>query len=197
MPRIPEGLLDSIIFLYQSEEDAASGAPGQLTEDRPAGGTGFLVQDPEEPRCIFVVTCQHVIAHGATVIRANLADSTRTISGAREDWIPHPAGDDLAVRVLLRDEELASLGLPFDILLWPTWREWEPERSRVFGPGRKFSSSVASFITKAVSGTCPRFASGTSLRCLGRLSIHPGELARRRSWLRHDRTADTAARRSS
>lgn len=68
-------------------------------------------------------------------MRINTPDATVTIPGSVADWLIHPDGDDLAVRVIERTDELADLGIPFDLLLWPTWTEWEPERHKLFGPG--------------------------------------------------------------
>jgi hypothetical protein len=94
MPRIPDGALRQIIYLYPSVVDAAQG------ERR--GGSGFLVTLPSMiiPRSgvLFAVTNAHVIENGHTVIRLNTKDGRfDTFDFSEQDWILHHDRDDLAI----------------------------------------------------------------------------------------------------
>jgi hypothetical protein len=57
LPRIPDFLLDSVIYLYSSRQNAQNGVK--------VGGTGFLVREsasmPGAPPAIYAVTNSHVI----------------------------------------------------------------------------------------------------------------------------------------
>jgi len=95
MPRIPDNLLDCVLYLYASEVDAASGAR--------SGGSGFLVSVPPEkegaPAALYAVTNSHVIREGASpVVRLNTrAGQAEVIPLTADQWHHHPDGDDLAV----------------------------------------------------------------------------------------------------
>jgi hypothetical protein len=95
MPRIPDTLLDCVIYLYETEMDAQSGSR--------AGGTGFLVSIPAEtegaPAALYAVTNSHVIREGnSPVVRLNTQDGrTEVISLTTDQWHHHPDGDDIAV----------------------------------------------------------------------------------------------------
>jgi hypothetical protein len=60
VPRIPDQLLDSVIYLYRCRQDAESGER--------TGGTGFLVSEPATvpgaPATLYAVTNSHVIREG-------------------------------------------------------------------------------------------------------------------------------------
>jgi hypothetical protein len=95
MPRINDQILDSILYLYPSVEDAKSGEK--------VGGAGFLVSVRSKERLwIYAVTNNHVIQEaGASVIRLNVrAGGMDIIPLAINHWKPHPDGDDLAVAQL-------------------------------------------------------------------------------------------------
>lgn len=95
MPRIPDSLLDSVIYLYKSEMDAQSGSH--------AGGTGFLVSVAAEtegaPSALYAVTNSHVIREGkAPMVRLNTQGArAEVIRLTTDQWHHHPDGDDIAV----------------------------------------------------------------------------------------------------
>lgn len=98
MPRIDEGFLQCVVYLYKSPEDAVKGIK--------AGGTGFIVRynlAKNNLKMYFVVTNAHVIggisAPGA--VRFNTKDGRTSISQVyKSDWICHPSGDDIAIASL-------------------------------------------------------------------------------------------------
>jgi hypothetical protein len=93
--RLPDQVLDSVIYLYQSAADAEAGEA--------VGGTGFLVGVPttlgENLYFIYAVTVSHVINEGQSpVIRLNTKDGDKdVIDVSASDWVHHQDGDDLAV----------------------------------------------------------------------------------------------------
>lgn len=92
MPRIDDGLLDSIVYLFPSEAAAEDGEK--------LGGSGFLygVKIPETRFvALFVVTNRHVVENGSMTVRLNTVDGRKDsipLDGA--EWFYHPDGDDLA-----------------------------------------------------------------------------------------------------
>ena len=74
MPRIPDIILNSIVYLDRDEDEAETGAE--------AGGSGFLLMTPSRANLvsanarnaahIYVVTNAHVVANGSPVVRVNL-----------------------------------------------------------------------------------------------------------------------------
>jgi len=97
MPEIEQRLLDSVIYLYPTQEDARAGGV--------SGGSGFLlsVDLPDHPGMIalYAVTNAHVIGGGATVIRLNAGDAdVKTIPYQDAHWQRHPNGDDVAAAFL-------------------------------------------------------------------------------------------------
>jgi hypothetical protein len=95
VPRIMDWILDCVVYLYPSAQDAEAGEA--------AGGTGFLVLVPSEMHSdygfAYCVTNSHVIREaGSPVIRLNTKDGGRDIIESGQDgWIHHPDGDDLAI----------------------------------------------------------------------------------------------------
>lgn len=90
MPRIPSHILDTVFYLYESEEKAKQG--------REFGGTGFLVSFPTRfPDRIFVyaVTNHHVACTGgASVARVNTKDGGTDIFPFEPDeWHCDPRYD--------------------------------------------------------------------------------------------------------
>jgi len=91
MPRVPDELLDAVVFLYPSEQAALSGER--------AGGTGFVVgtRGPLSDRLFcYLVTNDHVASGGCDVVRVNTergVDISRVPASA---WLSHPNGDDVA-----------------------------------------------------------------------------------------------------
>ena len=93
MPRIPDNLLDCVIYLYPSRADAKAGER--------AGACGFLVGWPsavvKTGTYIYAVTNDHVIG-GAGAIRLNTRDGKTDILEVNPDnWKRHPNADDIAV----------------------------------------------------------------------------------------------------
>lgn len=94
MPRIPDFLLDCVIYLYSSRQAAESGMK--------AGGSGFLVSEPSStpgaPATVYAVTNSHVIEKGFPVVRLNnKKGSIEVLPLGRHQWTHHPDGDDIAV----------------------------------------------------------------------------------------------------
>lgn len=136
VPRVPDFLLDSVIYLYESEEAADRGDS--------AGGSGFLVGVPLRddnrfshwdkisdmewmqgpnmfgvgPWAIYAVTARHVIGEGCPVIRINSATGpAKPLPLAADDWIPHPDGDDVTVCPLELDPALRVGFVPLPFVL--------------------------------------------------------------------------------
>jgi hypothetical protein len=95
VPRIADWLLECVVYLYPSAQDADAGEA--------AGGTGFLAFVRSEVNrdygVAYCVTNSHVIREaGSPVIRLNTKDGGRDVLALeQDDWIHHPDGDDLAV----------------------------------------------------------------------------------------------------
>jgi hypothetical protein len=96
LPRIPDRLLDCVVYLYPSEAAAEDGEK--------MGGSGFLVgihipyEIPPKGFLICVVTNKHVIDDGSAVVRINTHDGgTDIIALDGHHWFTHPDGDDIAV----------------------------------------------------------------------------------------------------
>jgi hypothetical protein len=94
MPRIPDGALSQIVYLYPSVVDAENGSR--------TGGSGFLITLPSIVLAgrglLFAVTNAHVIEAGSTVVRLNTKDGKfDTFDFTDQDWILHPDKDDIAI----------------------------------------------------------------------------------------------------
>jgi hypothetical protein len=95
VPRIADWLLDCVVYLYPSAQDADAGEA--------AGGTGFLAfvrsEVNQDYGVAYCVTNSHVIQEASSpVIRLNTKDGGRDVLALeQDDWIHHPDGDDLAV----------------------------------------------------------------------------------------------------
>jgi hypothetical protein len=104
MPRIQDGYLQSIVYLYKSPEDAENG--------KKVGGTGFIIEHElknKNQRMYFVVTNAHVVegisAPGA--IRFNTIGGGTSIAQVyKSDWQFHPLGDDIAIGALNAPPEI-------------------------------------------------------------------------------------------
>lgn len=108
MPRVPDFLLNCVVYLYCSEQDAKDGSL--------YGGTGFLLGIPSEsvPPFVhlYVVTNRHLVEGGACVLRANQRDGSTTILNLSAGWVFHPHGDDLAVHsIALHPGERHSIAI--------------------------------------------------------------------------------------
>jgi hypothetical protein len=93
MPRVPDELLRSVVYLFQDEEHAREG--------RGAGGTGFLVDyldDQIGSRHCYVVSNVHVVMNGCTTLRVNKNNGlVATFAIPETAWVTHPDGDDVVV----------------------------------------------------------------------------------------------------
>ena len=95
MPRIEDSLLDAVVYMYDSEEDAREGIR--------TGGSGFLATIPipgfgRSPQS-FVVTNKHVVESGSTVARMTSRNEDVVVRrlGPAEQWAFADGGVDLAV----------------------------------------------------------------------------------------------------
>jgi len=96
LPRIDQHLLDSVVYLYPSEESAETGTK--------IGGSGFLIgiwSGQEKVQHLYVVTNRHVVDGGFSVVRITGNNDETVIRTVPEDeqsgWkFPHDP-DDLAV----------------------------------------------------------------------------------------------------
>jgi hypothetical protein len=90
MPRVEDRLLKAVIYLYESEDAANSGAPG---------GSGCLVGEScaiPEAVFLFAVTNAHV-ARICPVIRTAGPRDKRVFVRKESDWHRHSDGDDVVV----------------------------------------------------------------------------------------------------
>jgi hypothetical protein len=101
MPRIPDGFLDCVVYLYLSEDEANDGSG--------IGGSGFLAgvisSDVPTPFWfLYVVTAKHVVMEGSLFVRMTTQEGEKHIyETADNDWICHPDGDDVAVCLVSLD----------------------------------------------------------------------------------------------
>lgn len=95
MPRVPDGYLESVVYLYQSAFEATRGEH--------QGGSGCLVYVPSsvypDRGYTYVVTNSHVLREGGCLtVRLNGKDAEPVVlETTANDWIHHPDGDDVAV----------------------------------------------------------------------------------------------------
>jgi len=121
MPRIPDELVDCIVYLYPTIEEAKRGA----TRQEPGfGGTGFLISLPleDDPQVSvnYVVTNSHVVGSPgeSRVLRVNAVGGGSEIGPTnQEDWIHHPDGDDVAVAMI----GLSPQHFNVRTLAWSSW----------------------------------------------------------------------------
>lgn len=134
MPRIPDFILDSVMYLYANEDDARSG--------KAAGGTCFLVgvkslvpnADGDFGYFPYVVTNRHVVLSGHYVVRINtITDSIDLIVIEPERWAyPDPEikeSADLAVAPIEIDPTIHRIGY------WPSERFLTKEKMKDFDMG--------------------------------------------------------------
>jgi hypothetical protein len=90
MPRLPDLILDCVVYLYRSEDAAYEGEQ--------AGGTGFLVgvksQVSSDGMYAYLVTNKHVVAHRdlkkrAEVVRLNKRDGAAVALNFSGAWLLH------------------------------------------------------------------------------------------------------------
>jgi hypothetical protein len=102
MTRVPDQLTYGISFTYPTKADAEANAR--------KGGSAFLIAKAMEgvvgPNggpsfLIYAVTNYHVAWGGFPVLRLHTSDGkVHVIELQKSDWVPHPAGDDIAVAFL-------------------------------------------------------------------------------------------------
>lgn len=103
MPRLDDSFINSVVYLYPSEEDAKQGGK--------AGGSGFLFGMPMESnpvwKMIYVVTNLHVVANmPKAAIRINTQNGkTDILNTKRDQWINHPDGDDIVMLPIKVDKQ--------------------------------------------------------------------------------------------
>jgi len=94
VPRIDDMVLDCVVYLYPSIEDAMAGYR--------VGGSGFLIgvdsEVHENATVLYAVTNAHVIRGNCPIIRLNTKLGAKDVIPLNaEDWVLHEDGDDLAV----------------------------------------------------------------------------------------------------
>lgn len=121
LPRVPNRLLNAVVFIYATVEDAYAG--------RSAGGTGFLVSVPFETdnkyAHLYLVTNSHVVKRSPSLaIRFNTPSGTTEIfEVSRDQWCHHPNGDDVAAIPLDLDSATYELSdVPVEIFMTETQR---------------------------------------------------------------------------
>jgi hypothetical protein len=94
MARIPDELLNAIVYLFENEERAREG-----TGD---GGTGFFVRYLESGfENWYVISNIHVVRTGHTTLRINTKKgAVETLSISEDLWVDHPHSDDVSVAPL-------------------------------------------------------------------------------------------------
>ncbi len=125
MPRIRDNMRDCAIYIYPSVAAARAG--------QQAGGGGFLVgiqsKTDHERWYPYAVTNRRVIAGGAAVVRlATKAGVTEIIELTPDDWVFHPAGDDLAAAAIELPSDYADHMLVDNYLMFLTRDEMLEER---------------------------------------------------------------------
>lgn len=109
MPRIPDSHLQSVIFVYPSEQTARDGDQ--------VGGSGFVVNYPSgvsDWRIRYVVTNQHTIDLGGHWVRLNRVGGTHIVHIPPQDWTLAPEGDDFAIATLSLPPSVAPYEIPLD-----------------------------------------------------------------------------------
>jgi hypothetical protein len=113
MPRLPDDFLDSVFYLYPSEEEARQGIN--------IGGSGFVVAVPTWPGLkqyfVYAVTNRHVL-ETADVGRFNTREGGTYIERIDRDLWVKSKTDDIAIRnIKLPPEEFAHRWIPLDMIL--------------------------------------------------------------------------------
>ena len=125
MPRVPDELVTTVVYLFPSSEAAEAGER--------AGGTGFLMSIPFTNSLLahwYVVTNRHVIDSGCRTVGFNWYDGTRWHHEIEEaDWERHELGYDVAAAWLpfnLFNEDDHFNAFDVEALLTEeTFRDWE------------------------------------------------------------------------
>ncbi|MEP7286653.1 MAG: hypothetical protein ABI947_12900 [Chloroflexota bacterium] len=110
MPRIPDQLLNSIVYFYPNVEAAERGTP--------AGGTGFLVDfrsQSSEQEYRYVITNSHVIRSGGVFLRFNVVDGGTNVKEIpQSNWVHHYDSDDICAAILEKDAGWSATALQWD-----------------------------------------------------------------------------------
>jgi hypothetical protein len=100
MPRIPQKILDSVVYLYPSEEDARAGTN--------FGGSGFLVSwmfEGTNMALLYAITNWHVACQGSPVVRVNTIDGDCDVFAFDEtEWEFDPRYDIAVHPLTLRED---------------------------------------------------------------------------------------------
>jgi hypothetical protein len=102
MPRITQQWLDSIVYLYPTEDEARAG--------KKVGATGFLAVVSAEDEQLrgervghhYIVTNDHAVSgRESTAVRVNVKQGRFDVATVKKsEWESHPDGDDIAVAPL-------------------------------------------------------------------------------------------------
>lgn len=129
MPRIPDSVLDCVIYLYASEEDAKNGEK--------TGGSGFIVGIPTSTEGLqwlvhlYAITNSHVVNAASTIRFRTIDGETLILNSQREDWVNHPDGDDVSLLPLGTNLDLPRIQ-PFTTRIFLTREDTEKVN---LGPG--------------------------------------------------------------
>jgi hypothetical protein len=114
MPRIKDDILDCVVYLYESVDEAKAG--------KNIGGSGFIISVPisipqlnRSANFRYIVTNRHVIQEGAFVVRLSGTDgSTYIVESEYPHWHFHPNNHDIAIaQIFHSDREQIRDGGPF------------------------------------------------------------------------------------
>jgi hypothetical protein len=168
MPRIPDIILECVVFLYPKLSDAEVGEN--------YGGTGFLVTTRSSKNknyfYSYVITNRHIVFGGSEGQAAPVVRVKKSGGGfdflplGTKDWVCHPDGDDLAACLL--DESFGGPHAkilvcgPNDILNPDLVKAWN------IGPGDD-TFMVSRFINRSGKQT------GAVVARSGIISMMPGE----------------------
>jgi len=126
MPKIAADLLDTVVYLYRNEEEAKVGVD--------FGGTGFLVQLPDETypdraSYFYAITNWHVaVAHGFSTIRVNNQDGSVDIfEFDPSEWLFLPQYDIAVIPMPFNPSRLKASMIPAQIFV----------RKEMFGANEK------------------------------------------------------------
>lgn len=112
MPRIPDQLQRSVVYLYPNVDAARTGSG--------VGGTGFFValrDDPFAESFQYLVTNIHVSQTANRTVRINTTDGgVETIEVPSSAWVNHPNGDDIAAAALTLQPNWAVTALDWSTL---------------------------------------------------------------------------------
>lgn len=112
VPRIPDQLQRSVVYLYPNAEAARTGSG--------VGGTGFFVAVRDEPFAEpfqYLITNIHVAQTTNRTVRINTTDgAVETIEVPSSAWVNHPNGDDVTAVPLTLQPNWAVTALDWSAL---------------------------------------------------------------------------------